>query len=204
MTVFLDALHQPHVQLLLRLLLGGLLLLAGLSKLAGRESFRAAVAEYKVLPGAFERPFATVVPWLEVGLGVALLLGLGMTAAAALAVPLFLSFGIAIGVNIARGRAFDCHCFGAVQRDPIGAGALARSLALAVAALVVAIGTSRFGALEHPLFGSSASMPSMAEIVPVVFLAALIIDVLVLLPETVAVRHAYAQRQRPQITGRAA
>ena len=61
-----------------------------------------------------------------------------------------------------------------------------------------------FGALEQPILGSSASMPSMAEIVPIVFLAALIVDVLVLLPATFAVRHAYAQRHRPQITGRAA
>ena len=50
MTQLLDALGQPHVQLLLRLVLGGLLLLAGVTKLADRESFRQAVAEGLPVP----------------------------------------------------------------------------------------------------------------------------------------------------------
>lgn len=188
MVELLDALHQPHVQLLLRLVLGGLLLLAGLAKLLDRGSFRAAVAEYEVLPAALERPFATMLPWAETALGALLVLGLGTTAAAALAAPLFLSFVAAIGINLARGRHFDCHCFGAVQSDPIGGTALLRSLLLVTAAIIVAIGSSRFGSLELALFGSSEALPPVAEVIPIVFLAFVIFDVLVLLPELVALR----------------
>jgi uncharacterized membrane protein YphA (DoxX/SURF4 family) len=189
----LDALHQPHVQLFLRLSLGAMLLLAGVTKLLDRAAFRQAVAEYQVLPDAFVVPFAAVLPLLEVSTGALLLLGLATTAAAALAVPLFLSFSMAIGVNLARGRHFNCHCFGSVQSDPIGWPALLRSTALAVAAIVVAIGTSRFGALEWPLFGSSSDLPPAIEVVPVIFVAAVVIDVLVLLPETLAIREAFTQ-----------
>lgn len=201
MSAFLDVLHQPHAQLLLRLVLGGLLLLAGVTKLADREAFREAVAEYAVLPRALERPFAALLPWLEVSLGTLLLLGLGTTAAAALAMPLFLSFALAIGVNLRRGRHLDCHCFGAVQSEQIGWATLLRSAVFALAALTVALGTSRFGALEHALFGSAEDLPSAAEVVPMVFVAAVVVDVLILLPEALAFRSRITNAYRVRITG---
>lgn len=201
MTEALDALRQPHVQLLLRLVLGGLLVLAGIAKLADRASFRQAVAEYEILPPAFERPFAALLPWAEVSLGALLLLGLGTTAAAALAAPLFLTFAVAIGVNLARGRNFDCHCFGAAQSDQIGGTALVRALALALVAVVIAAGASRFGALEAALFGSSADLPSVSEIIPIVLLAAVVFDVLILFPEAAALRTDFWAWQRTRVTG---
>lgn len=191
MSSIFDALHQPHVQLFLRLVLGGLLALAGVTKVADRASFRQAVAEYGMLPIALEAPFAALLPIVELTLGALLLLGLGTTAAAAIATPIFLTFTLAIGVNLARGRSFNCHCFGAVSSDTIGWPALLRSLLLAAGALVVAIGASRFGALEYTLFGSRTALPKVAEVAPVVFLAFVVFDVLILLPETLVVQAAF-------------
>ncbi|MCH8993710.1 MAG: DoxX family membrane protein [Chloroflexi bacterium] len=193
MSQLLDALQQPHTQLLLRLLLGGLLLLAGITKLTDRAGFRQAVAEYDVLPRSLERPFAAALPWLETALGVLLLLGLGTTLAASLATPLFLSFGVAIGVNLLRGRYVDCHCFGSVHSEQIGWPALLRSTALVLAALAVALGASRFGALEATLFGASADLPPLGEVIPIVFLAAVIFDILILLPEAIVVQSGFAR-----------
>ena len=195
MAALLDPLHQPHTQLLLRLVLGGLLLLAGITKLADRSSFYGAVTDYDVLPRWLERPFAALVPLAEVALGALLLLGLGTRAAAALALPLLLSFGIAIGINVLRGRHFDCHCFGAAQRERIGWPSLIRSTALVLAALAVAAGASRFGSLELAIFGSSGDLPSAGETIPVIFLAAVVFDVLFLLPETLAFREAFRSAQ---------
>ena len=201
MTQLLDALGQPHAQLLLRLLLGGLLLLAGATKLADRAGFRQAVAEYEVLPKGLERPFAVLLPWLETVLGILLLLGLGTILAASLAMPLFVSFAIAIGVNLRRGRQVDCHCFGSVQSERTGWPALLRSAALVLAALVVALGASRFGALELALFGSANALPPMAEVIPMVFLAAVVLDLLILVPEAIAIRNGFARLHRGRITG---
>ncbi len=203
MTEFLDALHQPHTQLLLRLVVGGLLLLAGVTKLAERSAAQQAVSEYDILPERFVRPFAATLPWVETGLGVLLLVGLGTTAAAALAVPLFLSFAIAIGVNLGRGRDFDCHCFGSVQSERIGWPSLLRSLALATAALAVAAGTSQFGALEAVFFNVSADLPPAVEVIPVVLMAAVVFNVLILLPEAITFQAIAAQRQRTMVSGRA-
>lgn len=185
MSDVLDALNQHHVQLLLRLTLGGLLGLAAFTKLTDREAFRAAVAEYKLLPGSLERPFAAVLPVVELTLSALLLLGLGTMIAAAIAMPVFLSFSFAIGVNMARGRNLQCHCFGSVQSEPIGWWALVRSIAFAIAALIVALGASRFGAVES-LFLSADGLPPISEIIPVVLLAFVVFDVIILLPEAIS------------------
>lgn len=201
MTQLLDALHQPHTQLMLRLLLGGLLLLAGVTKLADRAGFRQAVAEYEVLPRELERPFAALLPWLETTLGILLLLGLGTIVAASLATPLFLGFGVAIGANLLRGRHVDCHCFGSVHNEQIGWPALLRSVALVLAALVVALGASRFGALESVLFGSPGRLPPAGEVIPIVFLAAVAFDALILLPEAFAFQANFTRAYTTRSTG---
>ena len=185
MSEVLDALDQHHVQLLLRLTLGGLLLLAAITKLTDRAAFQTAVAEYKLLPHTLERPFAAALPVVELTLGVLLLAGLGTAIAAWVAVPVFLSFSIAIGVNMARGRELDCHCFGSVQSEPIGWPALIRSSTLVVASLIVALGASAFGAIDALLLDPDG-LPPASEIVPVVLLAFFIFDVLILLPEAIA------------------
>ena len=191
MTGLLDAIDQPHVQLLLRILVGGLLVLAAVTKLADRKAFRNAVAEYEALPVAFERPFAALLPPVELALGALLLLGLATEAAAWLAVPVFLSFAIAIGGNLLRGRDFNCHCFGTVQSDQIGWSALTRSLLLAGAALTVALGASRFGALDGALFGGTAGLPPVSETIPMILLALVLFNGLLILPEALATRASF-------------
>ena len=69
--------------------------------------------------------------------------------------------------------------------------------------MAVALGASRFGALEAPLFGSDATLPAASEVIPTVLLAALVFDVLILLPEAVAFRAGFAQLYRTRITGAA-
>lgn len=197
MTEFVDALGQPHAQFVIRLLLGGLLVVAGAAKLLDRRGFLMAVAEYRVLPKALERPYAALVPWVETALGVLLLLGLGTTVAAALAIPLLLSFGIAIGLNLWRRREFDCHCFGSLREEPIGWPLLLRAALLSGAAAVLAVGASRYGALDRALWGSAGeSLPPTGDIIPLVLLAALAIDVLVLLPAAVDVQDAFRRTRR--------
>ncbi|MCH7699916.1 MAG: DoxX family membrane protein [Chloroflexi bacterium] len=185
MSEVLGALDQHHVQLLLRLTLGGLLVLAAITKLTDRAAFQAAVAEYQLLPHALERPFAAALPIVELTLGALLLAGLGTAIAAWVAVPVFLSFSIAIGVNMARGRELDCHCFGSVQSEPIGWPSLIRSSALIIAALIVASGASAFGGVDALLLDPDG-LPPASEIVPVVLLAFVIFDVIILLPEAIA------------------
>ena len=54
---------------------------------------------------------------------------------------LLLLFTVAIALNLARGRAPDCHCFGQLHSAPTGPGTLARNGALAVVAAFAAAGS---------------------------------------------------------------
>lgn len=195
MSDFIDPLRQAHVLLLLRLLVGALLLIAGVSKLGDREAFDNAVTDYDILPARLARPFARLVPLLEVLLGVLLLLGLFTVESAALAVPLFASFSLAIGVNMLRGRHVDCHCFGSTTNDRVGPAALVRSLLLTFAALYVVIGASRFGSLDALMYGTPDDLPAVSEAIPIVFAAFVIVDVMFLLPEFLSIRDAFRKRQ---------
>ena len=55
------------------------------------------------------------------------------------ALALLLLFCLAIGVNLARGRQPDCHCFGQLHSEPAGPSTLLRNGALAAVALLVVV-----------------------------------------------------------------
>ena len=66
--------------------------------------------------------------------------------AGVLSLTLLGAFVSGIGVNLARGRRPDCHCFGQLHSEPIGAGTLVRNGVLAaLAALLVWQGPERVG-----------------------------------------------------------
>jgi hypothetical protein len=146
-----------------------------------------------VLPAGVATTFASALPFVELTLGSMLLLGLFTGFAATFAALLFLTFSLAISINLARGRSFDCHCFGSVQHDEIGPGALIRSLVLAFAALAIAVEPSAFGALDALVFGSE-DLPPRSELLPAVFIAFVIVDALVLLPELATFRDIFSGR----------
>ncbi|MDM8000617.1 MAG: DoxX family protein, partial [Dehalococcoidia bacterium] len=78
---------QPLL-LLIRLALGGILIFSGLSKLTSGTDFVGVVASYGMLPQTLAELFGTVLPWLELLVGVSLVLGLFTRLAAATALLL--------------------------------------------------------------------------------------------------------------------
>jgi peroxiredoxin len=123
-----------------RLLLAGLFVAAAVGKLWDRAGTRNAVVGF----GASQRvaaPLALVLPGAE--LAVAALLLPASTALAGVlgALALLLGFTVAISLNLARGRAPDCHCFGQLHSAPAGRGTLARNAALAAVAVLAVVGT---------------------------------------------------------------
>ncbi len=121
-----------------RLLLALVFAVAGIAKLADREGARAAAAEFG-LGWRLAGPVSFVVPVLELGVAVALLPGVSAPWAAAAAAGLLVAFVLAIGVNLARGRRPDCHCFGQLHSAPAGPAALGRNVVLGAVAGLVAV-----------------------------------------------------------------
>lgn len=119
--------------LLLRLTLAAVFAVAAVGKLADRPGTRAAVISFGA-PARVAGAIALGLALAELAVAVALLLP-GSTVAGALGALLLLAlFSVAIAINLARGRRPDCHCFGQVHSEPIGARSLLRNGALAVAA----------------------------------------------------------------------
>ena len=91
--------------LMVRWFIAGVFLRAGVVKLGDQAEFRAAVANYQLLPLRFVGPVAVVLPVAEIAGGVLLAAGI-LTAPAAILLGLLLAaFAVAIGINLARGLA---------------------------------------------------------------------------------------------------
>jgi putative oxidoreductase len=124
---------------LLRLVLGGLMLVAGALKLRDPAGFAVEIANYQLLP-VLSPYLAATLPAVEVVLGIGLLIApaIWRRAAAVGAAILFAMFAVAVGSAYLRDINIACGCFGG-GGDAIGPLTLARnvSLLVGVAALLV-------------------------------------------------------------------
>jgi uncharacterized membrane protein YphA (DoxX/SURF4 family) len=145
------------VGLLARLVLGGVLVVAGALKVAEPAQAAMAVRAYRLLPYDFAGYLGYALPLVEIVLGLLLVTGLLTRVAAIGGGVLMLAFEVGIISAWARGLSIDCGCFG-------GGGTIAASqthylsevlrdagLLLCAAWLTVRPRTAY--SLDHRLFG---------------------------------------------------
>jgi peroxiredoxin/uncharacterized membrane protein YphA (DoxX/SURF4 family) len=131
--------------LVARLFLAAVFLLAGAAKLSDRVGASKAVGDFG-LPRRLAQPLGLLLSAAEILIAVALVAAPLAWYAACAALALLGIFILAIGVNLARGRKPDCHCFGQLHSAPVGWKTLARNGVLAAAAgWLVSRGPSRLG-----------------------------------------------------------
>jgi hypothetical protein len=136
-----DVLHDPVVVWTARLLLAAVFAGAAVAKLRAREEFAGVVANYRLLPDALARGVAFVLPPLELVLAAGLLMPVASAWAAGAGALLLAAFGLAMAVNLVRGRRdIDCGCFASALRQRLTWGLVARNGALAASAWVVFAG----------------------------------------------------------------
>jgi hypothetical protein len=93
--------------------------------------------------------------------GALLLLGLGTAPVAALLGAFLVVFTAAVAINLVRGRAIDCGCYGAGPARTIGWSTLVRNLGLlAIAVVVTAEMPAAFGLDAVLGFGSRYGVSS--------------------------------------------
>jgi uncharacterized membrane protein YphA (DoxX/SURF4 family) len=97
---------------LARLALAAIWLASGGAKLADRIGTTVAVEAYDVLPSRYVPVVASVLPLLEIALGVLLLIGAGTRVAAVVSAALLVVFLAGLAQAWARGLSIDCGCFG--------------------------------------------------------------------------------------------
>ncbi|HUH40057.1 MAG TPA: MauE/DoxX family redox-associated membrane protein [Castellaniella sp.] len=93
--------------------LAGILWLGALDKLRHFAAFEGAVAGYRLLPEAAQKPFAMVFVGAEVLVGILLLMPEGRVAGALGAMGILSVASLGVAINLLRGRTnIDCGCGG--------------------------------------------------------------------------------------------
>ncbi len=125
--------------LVLRVVLGGILVVAGVSKIGHAAEFAAQIAGFRLLPQPVIAPLALVLPFLEIMIGGYLIAGLFTRAAAWAAVFLFAVFDGAIASAVIRGLTVSCGCFGPNDKTVTTWAEVARDAVFVLLALAVAL-----------------------------------------------------------------
>lgn len=176
----LDFLNSPYLILFARLALGGVLILGGIGKLLdARHSADAVAAQVPFLPKALAGPAATVLPWVEIGLGALLVLGLALGPVGLVAGGLMLFFTAIVLRDLRQNKGATCACFGRFSNEPVSQWTVLRDLFLVVLAGLIVLAPNRYLALDA-LFQATPAGPPLLDAVPVILLAAATVGVVVL------------------------
>ena len=125
--------------LVLRLVIGGIFIVAGASKVGNAAQFAAQIAGFRLLPEALVAPLAVMLPYWEMLLGALVVLGLFTRVAAGIAVVLLVLFDAAIASAVVRGMTVSCGCFGPNDATVTTWAEVARDAIFVVLALIIAL-----------------------------------------------------------------
>ena len=106
-----EKLFHPKVQLLVRVVLGGILVYASWHKIADPPDFAKIIYNYRLFPESSIHMLAVFVPWIELVAGLALISGIWLRGGALMAAVFFTFFIVALSYNLARECPTICGCF---------------------------------------------------------------------------------------------
>jgi uncharacterized membrane protein YphA (DoxX/SURF4 family) len=119
-----------------RLVLGGLFLYAGVVKANDVVTFARDVANYQLLPYAWNYLVAATIPYVEAVAGLLLIFNRKVRPAALLLALMTLVFMLALSTVVARGMDIDCGCFNPGQGHTSAFVALLRDVGILLLALL--------------------------------------------------------------------
>ncbi|HEY0615417.1 MAG TPA: MauE/DoxX family redox-associated membrane protein [Candidatus Elarobacter sp.] len=122
-----------------RVVIGGVLIVAGAAKIGSPAQFAAQIAGFQLLPQAAIAPLALGLPFLEILTGGCLVAGVFTRAAAWIAVAMLAAFDAAIASAVVRGMSVSCGCFGPNDQTVTTWAEVARDAVFVVLALIAAL-----------------------------------------------------------------
>lgn len=126
------------------------------------------MADYKLVSDRFVSVVAWTVPGLELLMGLSFLVGVSTGVAGVTAAGLFVGFGIAMSINLFRGRSINCGCLGVAPETTIRWWLVGRNVIFAVMALGIAaepLGPQDFGQVVVPVAVATVLMLSVVALV---------------------------------------
>lgn len=112
----------PWIGTIIRLVLAGVLIVAGWPKFVDVEGTVRSVTAFRLVPQGLVRPFAYALPAFELVLALLLILGIGTRLLGVAYAALMVMFLFGIASAWARGLRIECGCFGntgATVPDPV-------------------------------------------------------------------------------------
>ncbi len=149
---------HPYTLVFFRIVLGGILIFAGIVKLIDMAGMAESIENYRILPRAWVNLSAIVMPALEVVVGIFLILGIWMDGALLITTGLFVLFILAVESAIWRGLNIQCGCFGLSDSEIVGMKVLIRDGLFLLGTLPLWIARFRIG--EQPIPESNESIES--------------------------------------------
>ena len=110
-----NLLSQPYTVLVTRVFIGLLFVFSSLDKIVDPSAFARSVANYGLLPSSFPAIIATVLPWVEILCGFAVLFGVFLRGSSLLLSAMIVVFTLAVMSALLRGLDISCGCF---TQDP--------------------------------------------------------------------------------------
>ena len=123
---------------LLRIFLGGLLVVTAALKVGHAPELASAIAGFRLLPSEIVAPMALVLPYFEILIGLYLIAGLFTRVVSWITVAQFLLYAAAIASAVIRGIPANCGCFGPNDQATADWPHVAFDLALALIAYIIA------------------------------------------------------------------
>ena len=125
-------------QLIIRWALAAVFVVAAVGKLLDLDGSRRSLEQFGV-SARVARFGGVALPFAELAVAAALLIRPTARWGAVAAVLLLAVFVAGIARALAQGKSPDCHCFGRIHSEPVGAATVIRNLVLAAAAAFIAI-----------------------------------------------------------------
>jgi methylamine utilization protein MauE len=137
------------------------LVIAGLLKIGSLSSFGKQIASYEIMPAGLATVSGYLIPPIEIGIGISLLF---LPVIAAGAACLFMSFALAVGVNLLRGRSeLRCGCFGPTGKHTISLTHVVGNVGLSLLAVWVAVDNGRPSFLAFQIGTSLVVLAVLAQ-----------------------------------------
>jgi thiol-disulfide isomerase/thioredoxin/uncharacterized membrane protein YphA (DoxX/SURF4 family) len=159
------------VLLLIRLFLAAIFFIAGAAKLYDLEGSQKAAGDFGV-PEGLAKPAGIILPLLEIAIAIALLPLNSAWYGGIAALVLLTIFTVGMAVQMAKGQAPDCHCFGQIYSEPVGKKSILRNVFLMIAAAVLVIaGRISPGQSVTALISDPASRTFLAYLIGILAIA---------------------------------
>lgn len=136
MNALVAKLAHPVPVRLAQLVVGLVFVAAALAKIGDAAYVAQQVHNYRLAPLWAENLVATVMPWVELVAGVALVVGPRRRAGGVIVLAFMLLFTFAVGAAWARGLDFHCGCFGKAGAGMIGAQKFFENVGLTLLAAI--------------------------------------------------------------------